>query len=220
MVVWSEARVEVKFTTTHGALYYYEPHPVWIVGGGPSLRGFDFSKLTGEIIAVNKAMLEPTLNWTIGLSMDYGFWKRYGEQLEAENRGFHRVHVGFRDEKVPPHGPTEVFWARKLDVPNPHLEPYWGLDSRGIGMGGNSGFAALNYADICCMDPIGLLGFDMQGDGQGNQAWWHDGYEEKQREAVYDRMLEAFRTAAPKIRSRVEVYGPSRLDCFPKRPLP
>ena len=189
---------------------------VYLVGGGPSLRGFDWSRLENRnVIAINKAALDGRVPWTRMLSMDLGFWKLHGADVESVADGRPCVHVCVGDEKLPEHGPTVVVPCCVPccvhEGPNPHLVAAWGRNGD-VGCGGSSGYAALNYAAEIGYTWIVLLGYDCRGDGRGGQAWWHDGYPWQQSEAVYERQLAAFRDGVPpEVRERVRVVGPSRL---------
>jgi hypothetical protein len=88
---------------------------------------------------------------------------------------------------------------------------FWGQNlEEGIGSGPDTGFRALNLADILGADPIYLLGYDMQGADDGKQAWWHDGYEVRQRNKVYRRYQKAQCDAADsgRVRGRVINLNP------------
>ena len=208
----------------------------FVVGGGPSLRGFDWDRLAGErVIAVNRAY--EVLPKAIICSMDLGFWKLHGEYVE---RGCYKepadapvgegqwhpiegrvaLHVRVGDEKLPAHGPSRVVpCCADLSQPNPHLIACWGASLRtGLGCGGNSGFTAVNLADVLGARTIYLLGFDMRGGADGRQANWHDGYPgPQQRAGVYDKMRAAFNRVKPSIRANVVNLNPnSALSCFPR----
>lgn len=217
-----------------------------IVGGGPSLRGHekrlawaadtllpnggDFrdgaERALGACIAINRAF--EFVNYPdIWLAADSVYWrKKAPESLHEQARryGVPRVWVD-HGERHP--GPDKVDLvlpcAAPPGTPNRHAAMAWGRSlEEGVGAGGNSGFAALNLADILGAETIYLLGFDLRGEN-GKTANWHDGYGPKEvaNESIYDRFLESFRWAATKCRARVVVLevkqGDSRLDCWEKR---
>lgn len=170
----------------------------FVVGGGPSLRGFDWSRLDGErVIAVNRAY--EVLPRAIVCSMDLTFWRLKGKYIEMLNHCRQSptggvapivpaVHVRVGGEKLPAAGPSQIVPCCVGDVPNPHLVAAWGSSLEGgLGCGGNSGFTAVNLADVLGARTIYLLGFDMRGEGEGLlglQAWWHDGYPPPQQRAA------------------------------------
>lgn len=211
----------------------------FVVGGGPSLSGFNWSRLDGErVIAVNRAY--EVLPRAIVCSMDLGFWKEHGARVEKRmppwiragdgrpEARFPAVHVRVGDEKLPAHGPSHVFpCCADLTQPNPHLSAAWGTSLRsGIGCGGNSGFAAVNLADVLGAATVYLLGFDMRGSVAGGQAWFHGGYKQPQQKSdVYDRMIAAFEAVKDDIRADVVnltagdgVFLPSRMCAFRRIP--
>ena len=49
--------------------------------------------------------------------------------------------------------------------------------SKGVGTGGSTGFAALNFARLLGFDNIYLLGYDYYGDPEGRVKNWHGGYD-------------------------------------------
>ena len=204
-----------------------------IVGGGPSLRGWegliynrlgrspiDYAFEAGrfEMIALNHAM---TALWSasLWLGVDSVYWRKKAPASSSGNRVW--VDHG---EKHPGQDKVDLVLpcAAPPGTPNRHWALSWGRSlAEGVGCGGNSGFAALNLADVLGAETVYLLGFDLRGEN-GRTANWHDGYAEKPaNESVYDRFLESFRWASRQCRARVVVLevkaGDSRLDCWEKR---
>jgi hypothetical protein len=206
-----------------GPLYdgMWSGSPCLIVGGGPSLRGFDWERLAVFyrcVIATNRAGRFAGGLASVWLGMDRTFWKSVDGRKPSDGL---RVWVDIDDK-----WPDAIDWglpcAAPKDVPNRHSAYAWGKTlAEGVGCGGHSGFAALNLADVLGADPIYLLGFDLRGEN-GKTANWHDGYTHSKpaNESVYDRYLESFRWASERVRGKVVVLevekGDSRLDCFPK----
>lgn len=193
--------------------------PCLIVGGGPSLRGFDWKRVghAHRVIAVNRAA-EFVYGADVWLGIDRTFWKSNTKGCAV----CQRVWVDHGD-KMPPFVTDVLPCAAPKEHPNRHSAYAWGRTlAEGVGCGGNSGFAALNLADVLGADPIYLLGFDMRGEN-GKTANFHDGYTHTKpaAESVYDRFLESFRWAAERVRAKVVVLevepGDSRLDCFEKK---
>lgn len=200
---------------------------VFVVGGGPSLRGFDWERLRGErCIAVNRAYED--LPRAVLLSMCLGFWKEHGgyvakeraRQVRAFSSPHVSVHVRVGDEKLPAFGPSHIVpCCADLSRPNPHLEACWGTSlSTGLGCGGNSGFAAVNLADVLGAKTIYLLGFDMRPHPvTGRTCNYHDGYDQPPQDGVvYHRMRLAFDDVRTDIRARVvNLNCQSALRVFP-----
>jgi len=218
--------------------------PALIVGGGPSLRALHRRRLEwaadaplpvsvedfrdggerrqGHCIALNRAY-EHVNYPDIWFGADAAYWRSAPAALQdtAKRTDVPRVWVdhGERDPSVD----VVVPCAAPPGTPNRHWSLAWGRSlAEGVGVGGNSGFAALNLADILGADPIYLLGFDLRGEN-GKTANFHDGYAHTKpaADSVYDRFLDSFRWAATKVRARVVVLevqaGDSRLDCWEKR---
>lgn len=207
---------------THQKLLERYPNKTWtgnrcfIIGGGPSLKGFDFSKLKGELtIAINRAFefIEPSIifftdNETFYQEVIQG---EFGK--EAKNK-----FINSNSLKIALNISGYDYKYETYSLPlsrNPELT----TDLRdGLFDGGNSGFAALNLAICLEANPIYLLGFDMKGDGKGNQAWFHEGYKSPGKEKTYKKFINYFEEAVPLIKrtgSRVVNLNPkSELKCF------
>ena len=181
----------------------------FIVGGGPSLKGFDFSALQGElVVAINRA-------YTCGIATlvcgaDRGFWESFKhDPLLWEHP--RKVFLSDDNWDMPCNG---VYRVKMLEMFN------WGKSlSRGVGAGPDSGYRTLNLVDVLGASPIGLLGFDMDGHPDGRQAWWHEGYPRRQHNVVYDRFRGAYKDAVNMQVIKSKVYNlnsGSRLEAFPK----
>jgi len=190
----------------------------YIVGGGPSLRGFDWSSLRGHlVIGVNRA--EAALPCSVVVSRDarYAGWAQRGRlgPDEAAAQQANVVHAwintgGFSGLK---RRPFDAMFA--MHEPDDEMTGDWDLT---MGSGNNSGFGALNLALLLGADPIYLLGFDMGG------AHWHEGYPLESDPNAYDRWCATFAANADWIRARgqlvVNCSPDSRLACFLKAPVP
>lgn len=171
-----------------------------------------------KTIALNKAR-EFMAGVEVWLGVDSVYWRKKAPPSQDGNRVW--IDHG---EKHPGEDKVDLVLpcAAPVGTPNRHAALAWGQSlTEGVGCGGNSGFAALNLADILGAETVYLLGFDMRGEN-GRTANFHDGYAEKPAsDAVYYRFLEAFRWAASQVRAKVVVLevepGDSRLDCFEKR---
>lgn len=182
----------------------------FIIGGGPSLKHFDFSLLSGELcIGVNMAFLHgPCVNLVLDHTLIQSLsgdprWKNY--------RG---VKVWVNGEAPAERG---LFpGVLELTPCRDHNEmPRWSYSlSSGLWFGTNAGASALNLADVLGASPIYLLGFDMTG-AAGKTKNWHDEYPEKQDEIVYKNFSIDFIRNVPNIRGKVINLNPaSNLKCF------
>lgn len=192
--------------------------PCYVVGGGPSLKGFDWSRLDAERwIGCNVAAFYGP---SIALAADRRFVERFGA-----------------DARIPPS--TQRVW-QGTELPVWHPPPPWqsvkvahredGWTRRledGLVLGPCTGVAALHLADILGASPICLLGFDLHDDG-GQTRNWHEEYATlpasegwRGGAAVYASFREAFERWAPHVRGVVLNLNPtSALTCFPRRSPP
>lgn len=181
--------------------------PVIVVGGGPSLRGFDWNRLKGlHTIGCNFSCPEPE----VSISHDATF-------VRPAPRGCMEEWL-----KVPG---LHVHVNRQLQAPVPgviflnHLKEYSDDYAKGIMAGSNCGIAAINLADCLGARSIYLIGFDMKGEN-GQSANWHDRYKRKSNERIYDRYIKDFGGIAGRVRALVVNLTPdSRLECFPRGDL-
>ena len=186
----------------------------FIIGGGESLKGFDFSKLKNElVIGINRAY--ELGNCTINYSMDNNLYHwitkgKLGQQAKKRFEDFKGIPVWL--DSAGYNYPNGIFILNKL---SDHKRTYAMKD--GLRSGTNAGFGALNLAICLGANPIYLLGFDMEG-WNGKQTWWHDGYPENQFEKVYDRFMVDFKKIAPELKEKgirvINLNSKSRLKCF------
>jgi len=148
----------------------------FIVGGGPSLKGFDFERLRGErVIAVNKAFYDVPFA-DIMFSMDRPFLDLIMQgKLNKDGKDYRVAFETFEGAKlwldisnysyplfvysIPSAG--EIGWTKSL--------------KEGLYHGHNSGYGALNLAMVLGADPIYLLGYDCSK-GPAGEKNYHDGY--------------------------------------------
>jgi hypothetical protein len=186
----------------------------FIVAGGRSLRGFDFSRLRGErTIAINKALLEvPFADVLFGMDYQFLEWILRGDLGEDYRRAFLR----FTGEKIwlnltgtsYPYprdvrvllGAGEIGWTKTLEA--------------GLYHGNNSGYGAINLALLLGADPIYLLGYDMKEPGH-----YHSGYPTKTPTASIQTFRESIEAGARELTAdapRIINLNPkSGLRCFP-----
>jgi len=145
----------------------------FIIGGGPSLTGFDFERLRGErIIAINKAfaycMFADVLYF-----MDYiHFYSelksgKFGGEMLAKWNTFPGIKV-FSDSHA--RNLPDSHWINLAFNPQGVSRS----QKRGINRGTNCGYGAINLAVVMGANPIYLLGYDMKHDGK--RTHFHDGY--------------------------------------------
>ena len=190
--------------------------PVWkgqtvfIIGGGPSLKDFDFDLLKNKkTIAVNKAFLfyplADVLYWSD--SRVYQWYKKDIDKFKGDKYTIKPYGNLSQDIKI-------LRNAGKLGLE---------LNASGIRHGNNSGHAAINVAYHYGAKRIVLLGFDMQNDR--GRSHFHDGYPIKQtRDEIYKKsMIPEFFTISDELKKKkVEVINAnpdSALPFFKKIPI-
>lgn len=144
--------------------------PCFIIGGGPSLTGFDFERLRGKgrVIAINRAF--EFIPWADMLFfMDWKFYKLCHDNPNrlALWQGFqgHRVFCNLMGRKL-----DDCYNIRSLG----RHGMSWSI-AKGVYHGNNSGHGALVTALALGCRPIYLLGYDMNRDPKG-RSHFHSGY--------------------------------------------
>ena len=194
------------------SLWNIMPRNLWqgrrcfIVGGGPSLNGFDWSLLDGEIsIGINRAFEK--FNPTMMFCMDPRVWGwivrgDFGQESTEKYEQYKGTRVWINMSNF-------IFPDDVYVVDLNELQP----------CGSNSGHAAINLAMLLGANPIYLLGFDMRGNSKGGQEWFHNGYPVTQTEGVYDGFLKALNGDVGRIKNNgtqvVNLTPKSALKCFP-----
>lgn len=186
----------------------------FIIGGGQSLKEFDFSKLRNElVIGVNRAYEK--IDCTIMFAMDHSFYDwltkgRLGQEAKDKFDNFKGFRVWLDSGGYD--YPKGIFILK-----NSGSQSLACRMKDGIGGKSNSGFGALSLAVCLGASPIYLLGFDMKGKGE-RQAWWHKGYPENQRGDVYSVFAKDFIRVADEIKKRgikvINLNAESDLKCF------
>jgi hypothetical protein len=141
----------------------------FIIGGGESLRGFDFSQLSGNIIVINRAFIDCP-QASIFFTEDVRVVERYANLLQLF-RGVKVVHCLDRSYRIQLQAALP-----SITIIDCNKETCWAKDfGQGLSYNSNSGIGAINLADILGADPIYLLGFDCRSfKDKGN---YHDDYQ-------------------------------------------
>jgi hypothetical protein len=170
---------------------------VYLIGGGPSLKGFDFERLRnrGVVVAINDAVLH--VPWAdCVFSIDIIWIARREAALRARTAG--EVVVAVPEDWERPKGLAVTALARRRGTGvSPHA---WAVMT-----GDNSGYAALSLALMRGASKVALLGYDMTGRGH-----WHEGYSWGSRygHRQYRAWASAFATLAVAAKARgVEVVN-------------
>lgn len=142
----------------------WSKEPAYIVGGGASLKGFDFRSLSGkQTIGINRAYEEfiPTINY----SRDRSFVNMANDGkfgIEAFKSWLSKKFIRL----IPNYEEVGGEFVRIKASPN-------FIDNcltNGICLDSNSGNGAIRIAAALGAKKIYLLGFDNDG------TWWHNGY--------------------------------------------
>ena len=147
---------------------------VYLIGGGPSLKNFDWNKLKDKhIIAINKAFKvipwAEVLYWT-----DARFYRWFKSDIDSLDC----LKVTCRNAP-----------QLKDDIVLLTVSGKNGIDKRPnfIRAGNNSGFAAINLAYHLGAKRIYLLGYDMASSDKATH--WHNGYDNRHDHNIYKRNM-------------------------------
>jgi len=189
------------------------PIPAWrgqdcyIIGGGPSLRQFDWQLLRGKhTIGCNDAFrLGPDI-CNVCVFGDLKFWEAYKLQL--------RMYGGMVVTNCPALYKASIPWLRCMK------RKARGLFLDALGWNASTGAAAANLALLMGAQRVFLLGFDMAMGKDGPN--WHDHQLQEVTPASYDRFRSQFAYVKRDLerlwptREVINVTDGSRLDVFPK----
>jgi hypothetical protein len=194
----------------------------FILGGGPSLKGFDFSQLDTQLtIGINRAF-QYYPNEKINYSMDSDFYDKMkrGDYNKPGETAVYEQWLAFKGLKVfltpmelKSYG-QEVRLVKKLFYKSVSRDL-----EQGIYGGCNSGLGAIMLAIAIGANPIYLLGYDMQTTERNH---WHDGYPEK-KETDFNSKLTQYRHEIEEMvplfnKIGVQIFQTNKdsaLKCFP-----
>lgn len=183
----------------------WEGQDAFIIGGGPSLAGFDFSTLAGRnVIGCNDAVhLGPEIV-SICAFGDHGWWQR--------NK--------FLLEKFPNRIVTNTPTMLPFKVPNllKTVRVRDGLHKGNrLGWNYSTGAMSINLAVNLGALRIFLLGFDCGN--MGKEHHWHKHNQKPIHDPSYKRFINGFERLAMDLPEDVRVFnvtdGTSKLTCFP-----
>ncbi len=181
----------------------WEGQTCFILGGGPTLEGFNYQWLTGQkTIGINKTFM--TFSATVNYSMDYNFFDlvQFTTDSHAKEYPLHQAWMAYQGIKVFLHHDEHDRFAQGIyyvdELPQKGIS--FDLD-RGIYPGNNSGCGALMLAVALGCKKIGLLGYDLKV--QGNKTHWHEGYGYSLKDVA--KSLEDFRAV-------IDEWGPAILS--------
>jgi len=186
----------------------WQGETVYIIGGGPSLKTFNWNSLAGKkTIAINKAFYAYP-NADILYFTDGRFYSWYKDDIDLFKGKKYTVTPG--TVKLDP-GVNMLKRGQKLGLSK---------EKDTLCHGNNSGYAAINLAYLLGAKRIVLLGYDMGNDGK--KSHFHEGYPTNAvSNSIYaNNFMPAFETLYPILKnSGIEIYNAnekSRLNIFPK----
>ncbi len=146
---------------------------VYIVGGGPSLKDFDWNLLAGKkVIAINRAFQvlpdADVMYWT-----DARFYRWFKNDIDS----FAGLKVTCRPVVE---SPGDIIVLKQNTAIKIDMRPDF------ISSGNNSGFGAINLAAKLGAKRIYLLGYDMLS--RDKETHWHSGYEVSHNHSIYSKM--------------------------------
>ena len=200
----------------------WSDRPCFILGGGPSLKTFDFSCVNSQnTISINRAFASYPHS-KINYSMDNDFYDKMKlciydnpgqETLWSKWMKYEGLRV-FISPMVSKQFGSEVHLVKRRFYRSVCRDL-----EQGIYPGLNSGVGAIMLAIALGVSDIYLLGYDMKAD---ESTHWHDGYidkdveEFKQKLNDYKRELEDISPLFDKLGVRIFNLNPdSALKCFP-----
>lgn len=182
--------------------------PSFLIGGGPSLTGFNFERLRGRrTIAINRTFeFAPFAD--LLFSMDFPFYQWCHKYKAGSFSAFSGARI-FLDALNSPFG-EDVHYIRSAGL----LGFPAGLKT-GIYSSNNSGYGALQLAICLGAGPIYLLGFDMHDEGPSH---FHNGYPGKFSGRPNKSFRRGFEVLAPQLQAKgirvINLNPTSGLRCF------
>ena len=164
----------------------WEGGTAFIIGGGPSLKDFDFTQLKGkQVIGVNNAFMLGEDIVSVAWWGDAAWFDRNHTALRAFKNP--RYHCCNRSSKFPNHEIQRVARGKSRGIAS---------DPRLISWNQCSGSSAINLAYHLGAKRVVLLGFDMKF-GENRENNWHNYHADTHKGYPkdwnpYDRFLECF----------------------------
>ena len=204
----------------------WEGEECFVIGGGSSLRDFDFERLRekGRVIVCNKGFLyTPFADLMICMDNDL-----YNDLNEGKIVGERRL--GLKGGEIRKRFREFPGWKVWIDAGNYYYDgvhfvfkrtdPHVGKMIQGIYTGNNIGVGALMMSATLGCNPIYLLGYDMY---HSKHTHFHDGYSRKQALSHLNSFLKHFERIRGDLQKRgIKVYNlnpKSKLKGYPKIPM-
>jgi len=200
----------------------WTPQPVWqgldcfIIGGGTSLRDFDWNLLKNErVIGCNNAFRlgEEVVDYVVFCDKKL-FWDG-----KKPRKGFYDGIASFSNPVITNDNQLknkQEPWLKYI----PRLVKGFSSTPDFLCFNGNTGAAAINLACLLGATTIYLLGYDMHLDNKGEPNW-HKWLIDKAAEEVYARFLTKFGYVSKGVKEKfpdckvINVNKDSNLKLFP-----
>lgn len=186
--------------------------PTYILGGGSSMKGINFSSLK------NKRCIGVNCSYLIGPWVDFCFFgdKKFYDWHIEHYKNLFLNYPGFVVTNC--ENLANLKTAKFVRVLK-RIESGITYDKQSCAWNGNSGAAAINLACLLGSKKIILIGFDMKKSVKGEQNW-HNLHVEKDKKMQYRRYIVKFQAlAAVAKKNGIEILNAnpdSELECFPK----
>lgn len=181
----------------------WKERDVFVIGGGSSLKDFDWSRLEDEIvISVNPhGIAHCNAACIVAMDARVDRWATDGKLgMEVERR-----YRNFRGLKI---FSTINYAMLPSDAITVNKTDRWSNSIHAGAVTGNSGLMALNVACTLGASTVYLLGFDMKGEtSNGFQKHWHDKYPQQQKSDVYLSFLKQFQAEEDNIQKFCKEHG-------------
>ena len=190
------------------------PKPIWsgrdvyIIGGGPSLKDFDWNLLVGKkTIGCNDAYLLGHEVCKVCIFGDIQWYNNHREGLASYRGLVYGAEPLLNTKQVEPRIKLLKRYAR-------------GICTDGVGWNGNTGFTAINLAILLGAAKVFLLGFDMKRTLQ--ESNWHKNNLDKNPPSVYKKFINWAKWLEQDWQNKyshieiINITDDSALDIFPK----
>ncbi len=188
----------------------YNTDHVFIIGGGPSLRGFNWPVLSSHpVIGCNHA-------FRLGIDV-------CDVCVFGDHKFFERFHGELQDYEGPVVTNNRHLYTKQKELSWITCMPYekFGLHKHALGWNGNTGSVAINLAVHLGFTEILLLGFDMALN-KDREPNYHKHVIDIPSDEAYKRFLKGFRhlkrdldAKYPEVRV-LNLNPDSYLNCFPQ----
>lgn len=164
---------------------------VFIIGGGPSLKGLNLTFLDGEdVICVNKS-LDLVKNPKYFITMDYSFFSKSGFRINAIKARAQSSHFILNRQHRYIQNVNGVYTDTRSNLAYEGLEHFSSVisshkeinETSGFGQtigdfchGSNSGYCAIQFAILAGYKEIYLLGFDLAISNDRRNTHFHNQY--------------------------------------------